>query len=53
MSARPHVLSIDLGTSGPKVALVSDAGQIAASTTRRVATLRLPDRGAEQDAEAI
>jgi len=53
MSSRPHVLSIDLGTSGPKVALVSDAGQIAASTTRRVATLRLPDKGAEQDAEAI
>ncbi len=53
MSARPHVLSIDLGTSGPKVALVSDKGRIAAAAVRRVATLQLPDKGAEQDADAI
>jgi xylulokinase len=49
----PHVLSIDLGTSGPKVALVGSDGSVAAAATRRVTTLRLPPDGAEQDPEEI
>ena len=52
-AAPPHVLSIDLGTSGPKVALVSETGTLVASTSRRIPTVRLPGDGAEQDADAI
>ena len=48
-----HVLSIDLGTSGPKVALVSEAGTLAAATSRRIETLCLGPDAFEQDAEAI
>ncbi|HYD47657.1 MAG TPA: FGGY family carbohydrate kinase, partial [Terriglobales bacterium] len=48
-----HLLAIDLGSSGPKVALVSDGGAIAASATRAVATRTVGADGAEQDAEEI
>lgn len=44
-----HVLAIDLGTSGPKVALVSEHGDLTASASRRVATRFLPQSGAEQE----
>lgn len=47
------ILSIDLGTSGPKVALVSDEGELVASATRAVQTQLLPPDGAEQDPNEI
>jgi len=47
------ILSIDLGTSGPKVALVSERGDIAASAAGSVQTHILPPDGAEQDPEEI
>lgn len=46
-----HVLAIDLGSGGPKVALVSDAGRIVAASSARTATYFLPGDGVEQDAE--
>ena len=48
----PHVLAVDLGTGGPKVALVSAAGRISASAAQPVATTLLPGGGAEQDPAA-
>lgn len=51
--AMPLVLSVDLGTSGVKVALVDAGGNIAASAVRAVHTTLLPEHGAEQDPEAI
>ncbi len=47
------VLSIDLGTSGPKVALVSARGDIEARAVGSVQTHLLLPAGAEQDAEEI
>src|SRR6185369_9603243 len=47
------MLSIDLGTSGLKVALVGENGDLAATATRSVHTRMLPPDGAEQDADAI
>lgn len=47
-----YVLSIDLGSSGCKVALVSDTGRVTASAVATVITHLLPGGGAEQDAEA-
>lgn len=43
------VLAIDLGTGGPKVALVGDDGATLAWALAPVATAMLPDGGAEQD----
>jgi xylulokinase len=48
-----HILSIDLGTTGIKAALIRDGGEIAASTSRPVQTILVPPDGAEQDAEEI
>ncbi len=53
MSDQRYALAIDLGTSGPKVALVAADGQIAAHTNRTVETIRIPPDGAEQDPEEI
>lgn len=53
MSAPRHILSIDLGTGGPKVALVADDGSIAASALRPVTTQILGPDAAEQDPEEI
>jgi xylulokinase len=47
------VLAIDLGTSGPKAAVVSLQGRIAGTGRVPVTTLHLPDGGAEQDPEAV
>lgn len=47
-----YVLAVDLGTGGPKVALVSRSGRIAAHATRPVATRLIPGGGAEQDPAA-
>ncbi|REK19430.1 MAG: xylulose kinase [Planctomycetota bacterium] len=44
-----YVLAIDLGSSGPKVSLVSESGEIAASTSGHTATHTTPDGGSEQD----
>lgn len=44
-----HVLAIDLGTSGCKTALVSQAGEVVAWAFRPVTTRVLPGAGAEQD----
>lgn len=51
--ARPgkYVLSIDLGTGGPKVGLVDDAGRVVASAFEHTALHFLPDDGVEQDPE--
>jgi xylulokinase len=54
MSARgPYVLAIDVGTSGPKAAIVSLQGSILATARAHVETIFLPDDGAEQDPEAL
>jgi len=47
-----HVLAVDLGTGGPKVALVSATGRISASAFEPVALRLLPGGGAEQDPHA-
>jgi xylulokinase len=47
------VLAVDLGTSGPKAAVVSVAGRLLATARAQVQTLFLPDGGAEQDPEAV
>lgn len=44
-----YVLAVDLGTGGPKAALVSPGGHIAAHAARPVATRLLAGGGAEQD----
>jgi xylulokinase len=46
------VLAVDLGTGGPKVALVSSRGTIVASASERVELHLLPGGGAEQDPAA-
>ncbi len=53
MSTSQYILSIDLGTGGPKVALVSNDGTIAASAIRPVTTLQLGADAAEQDPEEV
>ncbi len=47
--ATQHVLAIDLGTSGPKVALVDRSGAIAAWHFEPIGLTLLPGGGAEQD----
>jgi len=46
------VLAVDLGTGGPKVAVVSSEGRIVASASEPVGLRFLPGGGAEQDPEA-
>jgi xylulokinase len=53
MSRLPLVLSIDLGTGGPKVALVATDGSIVAAAVRPITTTFVGSNGAEQDPEAI
>lgn len=48
-ASRAHVLAIDLGTGGPKVAVLSGTGEIAAHSFEKVGLRLLPDGGAEQD----
>ena len=47
-----HVLAIDLGSGGPKAAMVSETGQVTASAEENVATTFLPRGGAEQNPHA-
>lgn len=49
VDGRATILAIDLGTSGPKVALVSTDGHIVADDFESVPLLLLPGGGAEQD----
>ncbi|MEN8233991.1 MAG: FGGY-family carbohydrate kinase [Actinomycetota bacterium] len=49
MSASAHVLAIDLGTSGPKAALVTDDSQIVAPSVESVSLILDGVGGAEQD----
>ena len=44
-----HVLAVDLGTGGPKVALVSTDGEIIGHEFEKTELLLLPGGGAEQD----
>jgi xylulokinase len=46
-----HVLAADLGTTGLKVALVDEHGQVRSSAGEVLPTLTTPDGGAEQDPE--
>ena len=46
------ILAIDLGTSGPKVALVSTAGEILGSEFEETPLILLPGGGAEQEPDA-
>ena len=46
-----YVLAIDLGSGGPKAAIVSDSGEVIASAEESIATQMLPNGGAEQDPE--
>ncbi|MBX3414303.1 MAG: FGGY-family carbohydrate kinase [Pirellulales bacterium] len=46
-----YVLALDLGSGGPKVALVSERGEILASTRRSTTTYLVGERGVEQDPE--
>ncbi|MEO6197476.1 MAG: FGGY-family carbohydrate kinase [Dehalococcoidia bacterium] len=48
-----HVLAIDLGTSGPKAALVSENGEVSARAVRSIATRLIPPDGAEQDPREV
>ena len=47
-----YVLAIDLGSGGPKVALVSDRGELVDHTFEPTATQFLPGGGVEQDPHA-
>lgn len=53
MGVTRYMLSIDVGTSGPKVALVGDDGRLAACAVRPVRTRFLAEGGAEQDPDEI
>lgn len=46
-----YVLAIDLGTSGPKTALISVYGEVAHSEFQETPVILLPGGGAEQDPE--
>lgn len=50
-SAAEYVLAIDLGTSGPKVALVTTEGELVARASAATELVLTPDGGAEQDPE--
>jgi len=44
-----YILAIDLGTSGPKVALITTYGEVVDFEFQEVALLLLPKGGAEQN----
>ncbi len=46
-----YVLAIDLGSGGHKIALISDRAHVVASAEEKIATIMLPNGGAEQDPE--
>jgi xylulokinase len=48
LADKKYILTIDLGTSGPKVALISMHGEVLAVETEKITTYLLPGGGAEQ-----
>jgi xylulokinase len=52
MDEKRFILAIDLGTSGPKVALVGDDGSLTGSEFEPVDLILSPGGGAEQDPDA-
>ena len=52
-AAQKLMLAIDLGTGGPKTAVVSSDGTILSTGQAKVETVMLPDGGAEQDPELV
>jgi xylulokinase len=52
MSDSPQILAIDLGTSGPKVALVAADGSVSSGEFEPVDLILIPGGGAEQDPHA-
>src|SRR5664280_3894471 len=46
-----YILAVDLGTSGPKTALVSVYGEVIGSEFKDTPIILLPGGGAEQDPE--
>src|ERR1700679_3937190 len=51
-SADPHVLAVDLGTGGPKVAVLASTGRILAHAFQAVGIDLTGDGGAEQSPQA-
>jgi xylulokinase len=51
-SARPHVLAVDLGTGGPKVAVLAASGRVVAHAFQAVGIALTDDGGAEQSPQA-
>jgi len=51
-SADPHVLAVDLGTGGPKVAVLASTGRIVAHAFQAVGIELTGDGGAEQSPQA-
>ena len=49
MGLGPHILAVDLGTSGPKVAAVSVEGELLDYAFAPTQLLLFPGGGAEQD----
>ena len=47
--SKRYVLAIDLGSGGPKAAIVADSGEVIASAEENITTHMLPNGGAEQD----
>lgn len=47
-----HILAIDLGTGGPKVALVDEGGRVVAHEVETTGVILEPHGGAEQDPDA-
>jgi len=48
-TASRYILTIDLGSGGPKAGLISESGDVLAVAAQKVDTLLLPNGGAEQD----
>ena len=51
-STRPHVLAVDLGTGGPKVAVLASTGRVVAHAFQAVGIDLTDDGGAEQSPQA-
>jgi xylulokinase len=49
MSDLEYILAVDLGTGGPKVAIVSTSGEVVVSELTEIPTKLLPNGGATQD----
>jgi len=52
LQTKQYALAIDLGSGGPKAAVVAADGRVVAAAAETIETRLLPDGGGEQDAEA-